>query len=75
MKITNITQEGNIYTVTFTPSWLEKLFGCKKRSEKYKDTGDIYQFGGGHAYIRQDGSELGNLNNIRKEIDKWRRKW
>lgn len=80
MKITNIEKEGSdVYVVTFTPNWLEKLFGYTEKTKLYKDTYDEYAFGGGHVYVDREGNKLGNTmgygSDIRKAIDKWRRKW
>lgn len=79
MKITKIEQEGNIYTVTFTPNWWERLFGYKEKSNKYKDTYLTYTYGGGHVYVNQEGKELSNTHgygsDIRRAIDNWRRRF
>lgn len=79
MKIVNIEKDGIIYTVTFKPNWLEYIFGIKNKIKKYKDTGRIYSFGGGHVYVDQEGRELGNEFgygcNIRYKIDMWRNRF
>jgi hypothetical protein len=75
MKITNIEEKDNIYMVTFTPNFIERFLGVKEKIEKYRDTGSIYEFGGGHVYRRQDGSNITNWDSVGDAIDKWRRKW
>jgi hypothetical protein len=79
MKIKSIEKEkdrfNDIYLVTFEPNWLEKLFGIKEKLEKYKDTGEVFTFGGGHVYINQDGEQLINHNSIGETLDNFRRKW
>ena len=77
MKITKIENEGNIYLVTREPNFIERLFGIKKRVDKYKSTGGSYTFGGGRVYVDQKGRELGNTlgygSDTREAIDCWRR--
>jgi len=75
MKITSITEEQYIYTVTISPNWFERFFGIKERQEKFRKTDKIYSFGGGAVYRRQDGSELPNNHWIGEAIDKHRRAW
>jgi len=79
MKITNIERDGNIYTLTFEPNFIERLFNIKKKIKRYKDTLSTYTFGGGHVYVDEDGRDLGNNfgygSNIREKIDRWRNKF
>jgi len=78
MKIKEIKRKENsyfVYEVTFTPNWLEKLFGVKEKTKEYKDIDATYTFGGGNAYIDKSGKELGNGNWIGEAIDRFRRKW
>lgn len=67
---------STVYQVTFVPTWFERVI-CKKTetTEKYKDNGSTYVFGGGHVYINQRGYELGYSSHIGKAIDAWRLKW
>ena len=78
MKIKNIELDDNnfsIYSVTFTPNWLERLFKMKEKTKQYKNTGKIYKNGGGNVYIDKNGNELSNGYWIGDAIDKWRKKW
>ena len=80
MNIKEIKQkEGSYstYQVTFTPNWLEKLFGLKEETKEYKDTDATYLSGGGSVYIDKKGDKLNNGNWIGKAIDKFRylRNW
>lgn len=78
MKIKEIKRKENsywIYEVTFTPNWLEKLFGVKEKTKEYKDKNATYTFGGGNVYMDKECNELGNGNWIGEAIDKFRRKW
>lgn len=75
MAITNIEQDGNIFKVTFSPTWFQKLLGIKEKTEEYKDTWATFMFGDGHVYMKKDGSKLSNGNWIGTAIDKHRRKW
>lgn len=43
MKITNIKQSEDIFTVTKCPNFLEKMFGVKEKEEKYKQLDSVYK--------------------------------
>jgi hypothetical protein len=79
MKVKTIEQDKenrNVYIVTLTPNWLERLFGKKEEEEKYKKiTGETYLFGGGNIYRGQDGRDLRNGNYIGDAIDMYIKKW
>lgn len=78
MKIKEIKLKEDsywIYEVTFTPNWLERLFGVEEKTKEYKDNDATYTFGGGNVYIDRNGNKLGNRNWIGEAIDKFRRKW
>jgi hypothetical protein len=78
MKIKEIKRKEDsysIYEVTFTPNWLEKLFGIKEKTKEYKETSSSYTFGGGSVYIDKKGNQLGNGNWIGKAIDNFNRSW
>jgi hypothetical protein len=78
MKIKEIKEKEDsfsIYVVTLRPNWVEKLFGVKEKVCEYKDTGDTYRFGGGHVYLKKNGTGLGNGHWISDAIDIWRRRW
>ena len=71
MKVTKIEKNDNIYHVTLTPNWFEKLFGIKEKVNRFKEKGTSYVFGGGNVYIRSDGKETKNGSKIGKAIDRW----
>ena len=74
MKIAEITKDSaNVFIVRFVPNWLEKKFGVKEKTIKYKDSDSTYMSGGGTIYTRQDGSRTSNGNWVAYAIDKWRR--
>lgn len=75
MKISNIEKEKNTYIVTFIPNIIERFFGVKEKTKRYKDTWDTYTFGGGHVYVNEKGEQLNNGNWIAEKIDNWRRKF
>jgi len=76
MKITKIEQDGDIFTVTREPRLIEKMVGIVCRTDRYKDTGFIYMFGGGHEYVNEKGESEGNtFSKTREAIDNWRRKF
>ena len=77
MKIKEIKRNENhysFYTVTFTPKWIEKLFGVEEKQKEYKATGDNYVFGG-NEYITKNGKSLRCGHWVGEAIDKWRRAW
>ena len=43
MKITNIKQSDDIFTVTKTPNRFEKIFGAVEKEEKYKQLNSVYK--------------------------------
>lgn len=75
MKITNIEQNGRIFTVTFTPNKLEKFLGVEEKIRRFKETGNYYPYGGGDVYLNEEGKKLGNGNWIGESIDKWKRRF
>lgn len=75
MRISKIENVNYVYEVTFTPYFIERIFGVKPKTKKYKDTGNTYTFGSGHVYVDQNGSLLGNGNHIGDAIDKYRRRF
>ena len=78
MKITKVQskkEEYNVYKVTLTPNWLEKILGLKEAIGEFKDTGDNYMCGGGSVYINKNGDTLSNHSDIDDAIDRWRRKF
>ncbi len=70
MRISDMKQEGDIWHITLTPNFLERLFGFKERVLLYKETDRIYKYGGGNIYVTQDGRDSGNGNWIGKAIDR-----
>ena len=45
MKITNIEQKEGLYYVTKTPNFIEKIFGVKEKTERYKHiNGEVFHF-------------------------------
>jgi len=75
VKINKVKNEYNIFEVTLTPSWIERLFGKKEQTIKVKSTDERYVFGGGNVYIYQNGEELGNHNYIGEDIDQYLKRW
>ena len=77
MKVTSVKEGGtNIYVVHLEPNFIQRLFGVKARTEKYKrDPWETYTYGGGGAYYNEKGECLGNNNYIQTAIDNYRRSW
>lgn len=42
MKITKIEKKEGIYFVTKVPDFIERLFGIKKRTERYKTNDEVF---------------------------------
>ena len=76
MEIISIERENpEVYTVTLSPNWFEKLFGRKEKIIKVKrDITSRYLFGG-NVYILKNGNELGAGSKIGQAIDKWKKSW
>ena len=76
MEIISIERENpEVYTVTLSPNWFEKLFGRKEKIIKVKrDITSRYLFGG-NVYILKNGNELGLCSKIGQAIDKWKKSW
>jgi len=76
MEIISIERENpEVYTVTLSPNWFEKLFGRKEKIIKVKrDITSRYLFGG-NVYILKNGNELGAGSKIGQAIDKWEKSW
>lgn len=76
MRISNIEEKENkVFAVTFSPNWIERIFGKKEKVEEFKDSGRRYSLGGGGVYLRKNGEELGNLSKIGQKIDNYKRRW
>lgn len=76
MKITKIVAQGClVYSVTLTPNPIEAFFGVKEKTVNYRDTGQTFTYGGGHAYVSEDGDFLSNDSAIGKAIDKYRNRF
>ncbi|WP_370398595.1 hypothetical protein [Tenacibaculum dicentrarchi] len=76
MKIVEIRQDNNIFEVDKEPSFLGRLVGLVKRTDKYKDTGSVYKyFNDTRAYVTQDGEVLGASHPITKALENWRRRF
>jgi len=75
MKITKIEKEKITFTVTLTPNWLEKIFGYKEKTKRFKETWSTFNLGGGNVYINEKGEKLNNGDYIGVNLDNWLRKF
>lgn len=73
MHITDFKCKGNIWTLTFKPSIIEKIFGVKEKQKSYKETNRKYTFGGGTIYVTQDGRDTDNGDWVAEAIDRKKR--
>jgi hypothetical protein len=75
MKISKIEQNkaGDIFTVTFTPNFFERLVGIKTKIKKYKDSGSVYAITNETSYTDENGKRLGCFDKIVDSINNWRR--
>lgn len=71
MKIIRITKSGDVYTVTQAPNWLERLFGKKETTSKYKKDGYKEYMFGGEIYYNQEGEKLEYNHKIGIALDKF----
>lgn len=73
MKITKITREDGIYRVTQVPNFLERIFGKKERTVRYRRAyGYKYLLGGG-VYYNEEGEETGCGNKVGEALDRFDR--
>lgn len=75
MKIEKIEYKDLSYHVTFVPNALEKLFGVKPKTVKYKNSGSTFMCGGGTVFLREDGKKLSNGDWVGEAIDIFRNKF
>ena len=78
MKIKEITKEKdtNIYNVTLKPDILEWLLFRKEKTIRVKEDFEYsYKFWEGGVYFYEDGSQVGVAHPIRKEIEKFKRRF
>jgi hypothetical protein len=76
MKITKIEKTDDIFTVTKSPNLIQKLFGLKDKSYRYKANGNVYfYFQDVNVYVDQNGKVLGPFNKMTTILDNWRRKF
>lgn len=76
MKITKIEQKDNIFSVTKTPNFLEYIFGFRTKTERYKDSGCVYNsFPSIRAYINEKGEIIGATNKITFALENFKRKF
>ena len=44
MKISKIEEKDGLYYVTKTPNFIQKLFGMKEVTERYKCNGEVFHY-------------------------------
>jgi hypothetical protein len=44
MKISNIEKKEGLYYVTKTPNFIQRLFGVKEVTERYKCNGEVFHY-------------------------------
>ena len=44
MRISKIEKKDEIYFVTKTPNFIQRLFGIKEKVERYKYYGEVYHY-------------------------------
>jgi len=76
MKVLNIKENNNSYTVELKPNFIERLFGTSNKIKEYRRKSfETYSNGGGGVYYDKKGKELENHHFIQKAIDDFRRAW
>ena len=63
MKVINIKCIDDTYIVTKKPNLVQRLFGFKEKTEKYKNSGSVFFFDRNkYIFYKSDGTLL-SLNN------------
>lgn len=76
MKLKVISQEGNIFTIKYTPSRFARFFGAKEYTKKWKkDPDTYYTFGIGYVYYDQEGNENGSLSKEAEVLSRYKNAW
>lgn len=74
MKIIRITFNNDVYTVTFKPNFIQRIFGYKEKDIQYKQFG-VYNLGHNGIYVTRDGNIAKNFSKVQEIIDKYQRQW
>lgn len=62
MRITNIEYDNGVYSITFNPCFIERVFGMKEKIKKYKKRGDVFWLKNGEK-LRSDNVVTIAINN------------
>lgn len=71
MRITNIEYDNGVYSITFNPCFIERVFGMKEKIKKYKKRGDVFLLSGRDVIINQNGEKLRSDNVVTIAINNW----
>jgi len=76
MKITYIEIEEKTYTLTYTPNWVQKLFGYKTKKIDFIDNGDVYyHFSNLTAFmVKSTGGVLSPISKECELLNNYKRK-
>lgn len=74
MKISNIEKKEGLYYVTKTPNFIQRLFGVKEVTERYKWNGEVFHyFDHIKVFYKSDGEILGWSDKMCKVLNNYER--
>lgn len=75
MRVSKIEKIDSIYHVTTAPNFIQRLFGVKSKTTRYRWNYAIYTYGFGKCYIREDGNKVDPWSNLQDELTKFDNKF
>lgn len=74
MKISNIEKKEGIYYVTKTPNLIQRLFGMKEVTERYKCNGEVFHyFNHIKVFYKSDGEIVTCFDKMCKVLNNYER--
>lgn len=75
MRITNIKKIGGIFIVSFAPNIIERIFGFKEKTKRYKHTGGFYALNEKRVVICENGEKLKATDKIVEALENFERRF
>lgn len=75
MKITNIKKENDVFLVTFTPNFIERIIGLKEQTKRYKHTGGFYEYNMEKCVINENGEMMKATDKIVQALSNFERRF
>ena len=74
MKISKIEKREGLYFVTKTPNFIQRLFGVKEVTERYKFKGEVFQhFDHVKVFYKSDGEIVSFSDKMCKVLNNYER--